>query len=466
MSVFVVVKVVDVFERPVTGADVVVGFQDQSPHIKDRKDPGVYEQLLPDSAVEVRVVVAKDGFFTAEQFLKVFRGDDVPTARFDGPQSLNTRSLAVTSRGFSDQNVEVNVVLGQLRDASDSINQSPIASRVTNLNAFSVLQQATPILNSAPGATGAALLNQALVRVNPTGRMFFAERPTVPKLIVILHPGFSLPVPAQQDKTPLPYNVFFPPTVFWPDPYPFGFNYIDFIARYLNEGLTSDFETLPKGFGNQSATRGPKVITVLPVPSLNERMGDLIDEEAVFRLLKEVNYFVQRMKQVPYPRQPMGATALTAFSSGIGDLSRIMGGKTVPEFHDTLLRHIFLLDAAFGSKGGKEDQGNTDLACKRIAAWYRKGTGRRTIRSYTQSRLYLNALGKELPGPVATTTAAGATEMESASGTVLHVPTSFWIQANTEIAKIKPPAKPYNAAHQFIPALFMEHAVGQSDFGP
>jgi hypothetical protein len=371
------------------------------------------------------------------------------------------RSIAMHIRGF-DHNAEVNVVLGQLRDASDSISRSENQDRLV-LASFAISAYQTPILN--PAGVAGTLLNRGPVTVQQNGRVLFAERTTVPKLLAIVHRGFPVPAPDAQENTPLPYHVFLPPTVFWKDAeYPFGFDDTDFIARYVFEQRELDADTQPKAIANQCAVSGPKVISIFPVGNKDQQMGTLNSEDGLLRLLKEVNYFVQRMLGQPFPRQPVGPTALSCFSSGVRFLAKILQGARVPELHDSILRHIYLLDAAFALKAGGEDQASTDRFCNAVASWYRQGAGRRTIRSYTQSALYLQ-LGQQLPA-ASFTRAQGATELESSAGTVLHVPTGFWRGVFPVELQNASPMQVYNAVHQFISSTFLEHAVGQSDFSP
>ena len=410
----------------------------------------------------------------------------IATVGFDGPQQINVRNLDNHTHG-ADVNLEVNVVPGQLRDASGSITSvaTPGPIDVTHFN--------TPILNPA-GAGFTRLQSSNHPGVNPTGKLFFAERTAVPRLIAIYRPDHfaSSLYPV---GTTVPYHLFFHPFIppDWPnDPYPFGPSYQNLIERYLVDRFDFLANLSPDGkeMIHQHADGGEKMIFVFPVGSKQEQMGrpqdnGLVTQTRVLRLLQEVNYWVQRIDGVPFPLAPVGRCALSCFSAGVRFLASVLLGPRNSRLFDTLLKEVYAFDGLFIKRlpNGSDVQSVEETVnfCSTLRRWLVRGGAAddRAIRVYTQRDLWFDQLKNAVSGATVATGPDNAKEVESSSSTVLFIPAhDFWLSIDARLRALQrlhdsrtvipgthpPEVFPDSSAiiHQWIPAFFMEHAIDRS----
>lgn len=456
MANFIEVRAVDVRGGRVSGATFTASIDGNAAvPIPESTDKGVYRIQLPAGAARASVQGNHKDFFPVVQSFTMDTTRREPTARFDGGQAINVRLLTVTTAA-EDFHIELHVVLGQLRDKTEAVHAiSAAAGQPMVLPPVTI-----PILNTPfliPKPTPSSMFAGNSKSVTPLGPVLFAERTTVPRLIAIAHPGFNNPINNRQNAVPLPYHLFFHP--FFDDnfnepDYPFGPGYIDVAFRYLFEGppLPPNSPKFPNArLAYQNVASFPSNILIFPIASQTEKMGTLTTQDEVLRLLQEVNYWVQRMRGVPYPLQPVGRSALSSFSGGTNHLNTILGSQKSPDFYDRILRNVYLFD-------GVVDGGQTawNSFAGRVLAWLRGGANGRSLHVYTQypGRVepFMSAMGQMQPTP----SKAGAIERESAVGTLLFAPLPFW--------RLADPTASEAGVHHAIVRLFAEHAVASSSF--
>jgi len=479
MSVFLVIKVLKVDYSPLAAQTVTAAFDGGAPaRVPATKPAGTFEVMLPAGVTRITIHVANSGFWDADQGFTLNPGP-TPTLSFIGNQTVNIRNVDAHTRG-KDHNVEVFVVLGQLRDAA---KQPSIAATFNPLLPFkpqSVPSVATPILD--PKGTGPATINATVSSITPGGKMFFAERVDAPKLIGIYRPArFGIHPTENPQDSPLDYHLFFHPTIkpdsFPPSaPYPFDpSTYLNLIVRYMFSpllkapatpmpGIFDLIDSWGKQMIYQHEAAGQKAIFLFPVGGLTQQMGTLNSQANTLRLLQEVNYWIQRMDGVPFPLQPVGKLAMSCFSAGVRFLQPILNGRRIPSFHDRKLSEIYLFDPVFAAnlhKGMTPEQKRRaleDAAKERVAfnrglvAWWRRGNSGRSFRLYTQSAAWRGDLHPFQVSPTETL-AAGARESEDAHSTILLSPPAFWKTIGS-----------LSEVHQYIPAFFMEHAISLNAF--
>ncbi len=386
-SAFLVVKTTSVFMAPVSPQEVTAAFDEATAAPMAVVGPGMCECPVPAGASRVRISIASGGdLWDAEQLLVVDTTSSPPTARFDVAQHLNTRLLAVATRG-AEFNIELHVTLGQLKDVTDSVfAQAGGDGLDLSTPPRSLLRMATPIVN--PAGSGQGLFNGTAAAVTFRGRIFVAARKNTPQLIVLVHPGWNNPLTQEQARIPIPFHVFFHPFIPWADPYPLGRNYLWFIQRYL----INDFKTADgKAMLYQNVADTLKNVLVLPVGSHASWMGDLTSESALLRLLKESAFFLQRVRGVSLPTQSVGPSAMSCFSAGARWMAQIFNGPRVREFHEKVLRDVFVFDGVFdGESGAAETAG----FCAGLAKWFSEDPASRSLRVYTQSALWFDQLRK------------------------------------------------------------------------
>jgi hypothetical protein len=449
MATFLVVKMLDVNYAPLGKAKARASFSNTAAvDLTVTKTAGVHEVQVPPGAKDVVVFVTRSGFFDFRQKLKLDLSTSPPTASFDTRQEVNSRNIDVHTRG-SDFNIALFVVMGQLRDAADQVADVAEQHNISFALPMRKIERfATPMLNTSSGTL--SQFNITEKDVTPAGKIFVAERPTTPKLISVYHPGFNNPKKGQE-KVPLHYHLFYHPPAHPKDPYPFGKGYIEIIAKYL----VHDMMTTPLSFGKrllyQNIADIPKNLLVFPSGSQKEGFGDLNSQSSVLRVLQEVNYWIQRMRGVSFPLQPVGRCALSAFSAGAGEVFSVLGGPKSPAFFDKVLRHVYLIDPEMDAGSMKNV----------LTPWFRKGAGGRGFRIYTRSANWFSAFTGEVPGGKTTPGNHGAKETQGTGATVLHVPMSFWQSVFPKLTDQKLLGK---TAHQLMPALFIEHAVTNSGF--
>ncbi len=498
MAIFLVVKVLSLNAPQTTQIGyktldipanfVLAGFGGQAatamPQAKDGKGapvPGVFEVAIPagSTAIEVTVkdsgdtlTVGGDVFWNMTQQLTL-QPTNPPTLKFtDGqPQHVNVRNLDNHIRG-SDFNVEVFVVLGHLRDGFQL--WSGLSGLDFSFQPADILHFSTPVLN--PSGVGINQVNLTVDRgVSPRGDLLFAERTTVPKMVVIYRPKQFIDLKYPTDR-PYPYHIFFHPFPSWPDPYPGGSSYGDLAQRYMLTAVRSNPKTgqtrdQGKHLVHQHVDGGDKMILVFPVGSNKDGFQNLSTQTETFRLLQEINYWAQRLDQKLFPVAPIGQVALSGFSFGITYAASIIMGAQNPLFFDTLLKEVYSFDGVFqepvigpdgkpaknkdGSPQTKESPKDTAKFCDVLKTWFRGGSDQRSIRIYTQRRYWFDNLKDADSAATLTDGPNGAKELESSSVSIVLVPSGkFWNGITPGITAAQ--------VHQEIPARFAEHAIDRS----
>ena len=464
MDTFLVVRVLDVNYAPQRAKTVVASFDGGAKRpLVATPQVGVMELQVPPGTSGIEITVTQKGFWPATQKLK-FNAGKLPTLAFDGPQAINVRELEAHTRG-KDSNVVVNVVLGQLRDARAKVEAVFGKGRITTITPSAQLIRDIDATMLAPAGKGWDRFKHVVSQgVVPDGKMFFLERPTVPKLVAVYLPANRFKM-FQRDGTspvsvPIPYHVFFhPSTRSFAGVYPFARDYIDLISRYMlrDQGFVGN-----KAMVNQHVVAGKRPVFVFPVGSPTLGFGSIPQQAPLLRLLQEVNYILQRMDGIAYPIHPVGFCAASAFSQGC-DALKTMLDTPFPEFDTDHLREIYGLDLY--------RQDDVAVVCKSLGAWFRRGADKRKLRIYTQDLRWRTGIRANIPGGTVTTGPSNATEDEAASSTLLFDPLgTFWTAMAPEVTKPHPFGQfddvpgAYFDVHAMHSALFMTHALKLSSF--
>ena len=467
MAIFLIVKVLSLNAPQTTqivykALDIPAGFvlagfdgkaaskMTQSNDATGKPAPGVFEMQAPSGAKAVEVTVkdsgdtltVKDDIFWSMTQQLTLESTTPPTLKFaDGqPRHVNVRNLDNHTRG-SDFTVEVLVVLGHLRDgASLWSSVSPILD--FSFQPADILHFSTTLLN--PSGVGPSQFNVTRdAAVLPRGDLLFAERTTVPKMVVIYRPKQFVDLKYPQDR-PYPYHIFFHPFPSWPDAYPEGWSYGDLAQRYLLTATRmmagGTVRDQGKHLIHQHVDAGDKMILVFPVGSEKEGFQNLSTQTQTLRLLQEINYWAQRVDQKLFPLAPIGQIALSGFSFGISYAANIIMGAQNPLVFDTLLKEVYSFDGVFqepvlgpdgkqaksknGSPKTTESPKQTAAFCSTLKGWFRGGAGGRSIRVYTQRSYWFDDLKDADSGATFTNGPNGSREMESGSVSIVHMPSS------------------------------------------
>lgn len=483
MAATLLVRVLDVFGSAVDAQRVSAVFGGAlGQQLRRTSAKGAFEIEVPPTVTRVAIVVEHPGFFDAVQNMTLTQ-TGTPTLAFDGAQALNVRNLHNHSRDGGGFNVEVFVVLGQLRDASgivDGVKANPGPGRralIVQPAPRDVVDFDGPILTPVDNPAGAPPAKSQLLTASPRGKLFFAERTTPPRLIAIYDPVKKFPFVDNKNEgspqaVPINYHLFFHPNIpaTFTDPYPNSFSYIDLLDRYMLQPHKWD---IGKAMVPQHTAAGEKCVFIFPVGGKTESFGNLNSQASVLRLLAEVNYFIQRMDGVPFPLQPVGDLALSGFSAGIRLVSSVLTQGRVERFNNRILRDVYCFDGVFATrdKSGKEivDTPSTLAFCAALRGWFRGGDQGRSLRVYSQSSIWLDQLKDAAPGTTIRNGRDGAREADSARSTILFTPSAFWDKAPAvirDIAVSPNPTELFKSVHQFIPAFFMEHALKRSAMAP
>ena len=478
-SFYLVVKTVDVTDTPVAATVTVVFSRDSTvlqtwgsadSTVTIPAPTGVFDALIPDGANRVHVEVSPDApFWPAMQGVAIDTTASPPTIDYVGGQGLNTDLVAVHSRGDSDYNLELPFVIGQVRDATDTMKQkaAEVNARTGDYRNVNPTQQplsfetptipksrfATPIVNAS--GTGTDLLNISEQDVEFKGKLYFVERQTVPKIVAVAHPGWDPPETlADAVKTPIPFHAFYSPPPKWFDTYPYGATYLDFVYRYLLQGYLQ----LGHAMLYQNNADSQKTVFVFPMShNEGEWVGDTSTQQGLYRLLLELAYFLQRKQGSTWPLQEVGSVSVSCYSAGANKLAEVMAGRkaVVPDFLTKILKNVFVFDGV----PNDGDTAATKALCRSLAQWFQNSEGRtdRNLRVYTQRAIWFDELQKYLQLPVSATAPGGAREVDTDTCTLVLMPMAFWM-------KIDRWYWDWRSVHFSFPALFMEHAVTNSTF--
>lgn len=479
MKIFLVVKVTDVNNVPQKGCNVIAQFGGLGPGMGNQTAPpaapdGAFEVPIPDAADVFTVSVDKAGFFGATQTVKIVRGG-TPSLIFTGAgqfQELNTLRVGGHSRDGGDFSLEIFFTLGQLRNARSAVeavknfpkNPRPIVA--IDPGPHPVLDFIGPSVLDPAGKGWFQLRHAPKTGVTPVGKMLYAERVETPKLIGIWVPD-GVAVTRQRNnvdpsKSPINFHVFYHPSPgVLSGSYPFSFAFVDLISRYLFY-----FPRKHKMMVNQQAAAGAKTVMVFPVGSPSGWYDKYGGQSSVLRLLQEVAFFLQRMHGIPIPLQPVGKCAVSGFSAGGSFVHQAITLENA-FFDKNVLREVY----AFDIRGP-----TPSTFAQTLGAWLRRNPGGdpRKFRLYTTVDSWFSAhegIDRTLTtvqGP------AGARERTGPNFTAVFTPEStFWNALNPAVpADGKPELqssyqifKPvFDDVHQLIPAIFLEHALRNSQF--
>ena len=244
--------------------------------------------------------------------------------------------------------------------------------------------------------------------------------------------------------------------------YPFSHDYIDLIARYV---LYDQVWNIGKAMANQHDASGQQIVFVFPVGGSTQSFGSFGSQSGALRILQEVNYFIQRMQNVPFPLQPLGNVAISGFSAGIRTVSSILGSGRVAQFYDKLLKEVYSFDGTFVirdkvTKKDILDVVSTTNCINQIKGWLRGGADKRKVRVYTQGQIWLDQLKGSITSPTTINGPDGSTEIHGDNGTILHTPSAMWKSVDPDIRRVAVDlSNIYKSVHQFIPAMFIQHAI-------
>lgn len=445
MTLYLVARVVDVTGTPQPTAKAFIVDGTTTTPMTATKQPGVFEYALPASLTHPTLSVGLAGFWSVTQAIQITPTADPPTASYPGKSHLNIRGVPIVNSRVDGHDIVIDVVLGQLRDATATVTQAAAEASIrTSLGPQALPRFNTPILN--PAGSGETLIDGKLQTIDPGGPLIFAERTSAPSLIAMVNPGWPMKTGPDAAQFRLHYHVFFHPTIpaVWSDDYPFGADYLDLVARYLLQPWVAG----GKAMAYQNRAQYAKSIFVFPVGDKAKGLINIATQDAMMRFLLELNYFFQRVRGASYPRMPLGGAGISAFSSAGGYLTSIINSAKNTRFHDKVLRFVGIFDC-LGSHAAPMRQ--------KLLAWHRNGEANRHLRIYTQKAGW-QVFEQDFATATKTTAPGGAIELESSAFTLLYAPLAFWQQ-------IKPGASEA-ALHQLFPAWFMEHAVSRSSFTP
>ncbi len=487
MNIFLVIKVTDVNNNPLKGCTINVDFGSGGPGMGNQTaqpagPDGTFEVPVPDAADIVSITVEKPpAFFAANQHVKIVRpsgGSQNPSLIFTGNgfQDLNTLKVGGNSRAGGGFNLEIYFALGQLVNARFDVEAVQNVAAKTARQIISLDKLNNPVIDfvgltviNPGGGTGWNQLLQTAIPVDvPQGKMFYARRVDIPKLVAIWVPDGVL-VSRQRSKVdpatkPLNFHLFYHPSPgVLSGSYPFSFAFVDLICRYLLY-----YKFLHKAMVNQHHAAGVNNILVFPVGSPTKWNGGLGGQSSILRLLQEVAFFVQRMDRIPIPMQTVGKCAVSGFSASGSFVNQAMAFENA-HFDQKVLREIY----GFDLRGVT----STDFAAS-VRAWRarnaKKDSEPRKFRIYTTVDSWLTAHQGVDPGAGAFSGAGGSRELAGPNSSVVLLPVSpFWTTLNPAVTGDGKPAgtsayqtfQPvFDDVHQIIPALFMEHALKNSQF--
>ncbi len=451
----------DVNGAPVGGALVQAG-EEGGTWLKATplKESGLYEVLLPANTHKFVVHVEAKSFWPIDQKL-LLNTEPQPTLSFDGEQAVNVLNVNSYTRG-NDYNVEIRVMPGQLRDATERVAALAKEKKI-DLGLKKQLVDTFTLKLMNPQGEGPSF-NRTTKEAEPEGMLFFAEHMAVPRLYAIYRPSgiATHPDPESAPTVPLKYHIFFHPFIVGNSgkDYPFDQPSIDLVWRYMLAPF-SDAEGNNNPYWKQmihqheATEAGKNVIFIFPIGSPTAQMGKLNSQKAALRLLREVNYWIQRMDGVPYPLQPVGRLALSSFSGGTYFLRAVFradGSGTL----DNYLREVYLLDPVLATPDKVTGEADTRGLQKAVLTWWDNGKDGKILRVYTQDAGWFATLsaasgGEPVDGP------ENGREIAKESCSIVFCPADH-------VFTPRSPLLDFWIIHQFVPAVFLAHAVGNSSF--
>ena len=486
MDIFLVVKVTDVNNNPLKKCNINVDFGGTGPGMGNQTaqpagPDGTFEVKVPDAADIVSVTVERPpSFLPANQHVKIVRpaaGSQNPSLIFTGNgfQELNTLKVGGNSRAGGGFNLEIFFALGQLTNARFEVeavrtiaNKTPKKIFALDPSNLPVIDFVGPTVVNPAGKGWNQLFQKAIPVVVPKGKMLYARRVDTPQLLGIWVPQ-GVTVSRQRNNVdpatkPMNFHVFYHPSPGkLPGSYPFSFAFVDLICRYLFY-----FPFLHKEMVDQHQAAGVNTILIFPVGSSRNWNGGLGGQNSLLRLLQEVAFFVQRMDRIPIPLQTVGKCAVSGFSASGTFVNQAMGLENA-HFDQNVLREIYGFDL----------RGVTPQTfASSVTAWRarnaKKDRDPRRFRVYTTLDTWFKALQGADRSATSITGPAGSLERSGPNSSVVFMPvTPFWTSLNPAVTGDGKPAgqtayqifRPvFDDIHQIIPALFMEHALRNSQF--
>lgn len=314
------------------------------------------------------------------------------------------------------------------------------------------------------GAQGPDRLNITFSERPPGGSIYFLERTTTPKLVIVWRPDYvETKATWHEDRVvPLHYHLFFHPAIPWPDhppgeeKYPWNFDSLNLAHRYLMGKPDSPADPRPhqlrilrgeqpdrartmknKAMLNQLVEAESPFIFVFPVGAQAGWLNDITTQASALVLLQEVNHFLQRREANDVAAIPIGEIAVSGFSFGYTGVTGLMQSPTAADF-DQRWTEVYDFD------------GNQAGAPAVTRKWLLANPARR-VRVYTQSSAWKSLIPKTPFEGVPVETRFGATEIDSSAGTIFVGPGGFWSDSFGPTG--------FNEIHQVIPALFLHHAA-------
>ena len=415
--------------------------------------PNLFQIEIPNGTSHINVRVEANHYWPAVQRFHFIPGPP-PRLEFHGRQHINVGLPMTYSRDASNWVVHLPIVMGQLRDGQDRIPLSSFPLNPTNIDLAT-----HPCLGDPPVAGHANFSNQTpFYGVTPSGTLHILERSAAgPPLIAVWQPNdvtfFNWANSGdglwdQRGRTPIGYHMFFPPNP--RNPWRTDLQYTDFLQRHLL--IPQGFEQ-PNGKGMiyqhavaaaESGHRMP--IFVLPIKLHGTDIGNLHTKSGAFRLLLEINYWLQRNAGLPITTHPIGRVALSGFSFGGSHIHHLLTSGRHRLF-DSHLKEIYGFDLVWRP------------AIEAIRRWYNRGRSEHMMRIYTGRAAWSSLLSEVGPA----TRRFGAAVAHNMTGSVVFAPYDFWI-------RVRPPAPNSSIAaraewmHQLFPAYYMAHALTQSGF--
>jgi hypothetical protein len=429
-------------------------------------EPGTCEVPIPAGGHHAKVRITMSGFWEFEQGLVVTQSDP-PTIAWDSPRELQSRSLEVHDRS-GDFNLVYHAVVMQCRDARAKVEKVQQADPKKKIETLDPVARPIRDFDVSPvlhvGGLGWARFNQTVKRDVPDGKMFYIERPDIPKLV-----GVYVPKGVLQDLTtngwkpasvPLNYHVNYHPPPPYGDEYPFGPRYVGLLFRYML-GYPA-YALGAKAMVNQHHIAGKKWILVFPVGRSDKWFGTLPQQKNLLRLLQEVHHWMQRFVGLSLAMQPLGRVAISAFSKGADCLDQALS-STVSEFEANHLSEIYGFDPI--------PNGGVVASSDRMAAWLAADTAKRRLRIYTQQDKWRSQLKAKFSDLVESSGPDGTRECHSGCASVVVVPSPIWAAIRHDVPPKKDDKYPsfenstddYWKIHQIIPQLFMQHALKASN---
>ncbi len=481
MKIFLVVKVTDVNYNPLNGCTInvdFVGIGNQVP--QPAGTDGTFEVQIPDQADIISVTVEKrPSFFPANQHVKIVRGtgSQNPSLIFTGNgfQELNTIKVGGNSRGGGDFNLEIYFALGQLVNARSDVEAVKRAaektpSKILGLDAFicPVIDfTGLTVVNSSARTGWNLLVQTAIPSVAPAGFMMYARRVEIPQLIGIWVPG-GVTFSRQRNNVdpatkPLNFHIFYHPSPgVLSGSYPFSFAFVDLICRYLFY-----YRPLHKSMVNQHFATEVNNIFIFPVGDPSGWNGALGGQDSLLRLLQELAFFVQRMDGIPIPLQKVGKCAVSGFSAAGPFVNQAMTLQNA-HFDQNVLREIYAFDLR---------QVDPQTFANSLAAWRKRNAAKdqepRKFRIYTTDDSWFDPNANVDRTAATFTGLAGSRESAGINSSVVLLPLQFWASLNPNVPGDGLPADKtsyqifspdFKSVHQMMPALFMQHALKNSQF--